>query len=484
MADERQQSEDQPDVTGVPLESQDSGLVTDPSDQSPQDAAVAEAIAHTIDVEVLADLVEQQEAADAADTLEALEDDHRRELIEEMEDDAAALTLSEMNRPLAISVVQDLITEGKDEYASHLLEVMAPDDAADLLQGLDHHDRDHLLASIPAREAAQLRRLARYDVDSAGGLMTIEFTALRDHLSVAQAIEELRGAALPRDMQHLMVVDDQDHLVGVVGLRELLLNHPNALLADIMEKSVKAVRVETDREEVAAIFDRYDYYMLAVVDAQDRLLGIVTVDDIIDTIRAEQTEDVQKTVGAGAGEAVYSDLRTKLRGRFPWLGLSLLFTCFAGAAVLVGEDLIKAHPVLAFLLPVIAALVGNAGHQALAVTLRGIVLNEVRPERIMPLIAREGAVGLLSGVALGIGIMAIVTALSNFIESATWRIGLVAGIAAMVAMGVGTLAGSGIPLLMRRLGFDPAQSSAIFLIMVTDAVSFTTLLALTTLFIG
>ncbi|MHC4130180.1 MAG: CBS domain-containing protein, partial [Planctomycetota bacterium] len=129
---------------------------------------------------------------------------------------------------------------------------------------------------------------------------------------------------------------------------------------------------------MAREFDRYDYAMLPVVDLDDRLIGIVTVDDVIDIIRAEQTEDVQKTVGAGAVEAVYSRLGEKLRGRFPWLGMSLVLTCVAAAVVLVFHDMISQYTTLAWLLPVIAAVVGNAGHQALAVTLRGIVLDEVR----------------------------------------------------------------------------------------------------------
>lgn len=483
MSDQRRPDEHDVEQSAGVAAPKAPGSVSDPGEASRHDEAVAEALAHTIDVEALADLVQKQEAADAADTIESLEDDHRVDLIEEMDDHAAAQTLTEMNRPMAISIVQDLISEGNSEYASQLLELMAPDDAADLLQHLETDDREQLLASIPVKKAAALRRLARYDVDSAGGLMTIDFTSLRSDLTVAEATEVVRQSTLPQGMQHLLVVDERERLVGSVDLRALLLNQPDVPVSEIMEPTVKAVRADTDQEEVAAMFDRYDFYMLAVVDARNRLLGIITVDDVIDIIRAEQTEDVQGMVGAGRAEAVYSSVAIKFRGRFPWLSFSLLLTCLAGAAVLVGAELIEQHPILAFLLPVIAALVGNAGHQALAVTLRGIVLDEVRPERIWPLVGREAAVGLLNGVALGIGIMLIVTMLATFIDSASWRIGVVAGAAAMVAMIVGTLAGSGIPLLMRRLGADPAQSSAIFLIMVTDAVSFTTLLALTTLMI-
>ncbi|MEE8155769.1 MAG: magnesium transporter, partial [Phycisphaerales bacterium] len=222
----------------------------------------------------------------------------------------------------------------------------------------------------------------------------------------------------------------------------------------------------------------YDYSMLPVIDLDDRLIGIVTVDDVIDIIRAEQTEDVQKTVGAGAQEAVYSGVMEKFRGRFPWLMVSLVMMVPTAWIILGFEDLIRQAPILAMLMPVIAAIVGNAGHQALAVTQRGLVLEEVRRERILPLLVREWTVGLMTGFVLGAIILLGVGLLSLGSTSASWLLGAVTGVGTMVAMSVGTLFGSLIPMLMKRLGFDPAQSSAIFLIMITDAVSFGIILSL------
>ena len=162
----------------------------------------------------------------------------------------------------------------------------------------------------------------------------------------------------------------------------------------------------------------------------------------------------------------------------------LLLTGLAAIVVLVFEDLIRERPILAFLMPVIAALVGNAGHQALAVTLRGIVTEEVRRDRVTPLVAREAVVGALSGAVLGAMIFLVVLLLSTRVASATWEIGLIAAVSTMIAMSVGTLAGSSVPLFMRRVGIDPAHASAIFLIMITDGVSFAILLGLTFLFYG
>lgn len=449
---------------------------------SPYDELVARMIAEPIDPHAFADVVERQDAADAADTLEALQDEAADVLVE-MEARAAADALAEMEQPLAVRVVEDLVDEDNVGYAAKLLGLMASDDAVDLLQAMDEPHRERLLGGMPSTQAAKLRRMIGYEQESAAGMMTTDFPALRDDMNVAQATDVVRRQIVPETFQYLPVVDAAGKLVGVIGLRDLLLNKPQQRIADAMDRAVDSVRADMDREAVAREFDRYDYVMMPVVDEAGHLLGIVTVDDVIDIIRREQTEDVQKTVGAGAGEAVYSGLGEKFRGRFPWLGASLVMTCLAAAVVLMFEDLIARRPFLAFLLPVIAALVGNAGHQALAVTLRGIVLDEVRPERVFPLVVREALIGLINGVVLGALMFVGVWVMSSFVAAASWELGMVSGLAAAIAMSVGTLAGSSIPLLMKRLGADPAQSSAIFLIMITDAVSFTTLLALTLLLV-
>ena len=455
--------------------------IEDVVEASPQDERVAELIEHTIDVPVLAEAVEQQEAADAADTLESLAEEEAADVLEQMDDQAAAEALAEMQTPLAVGVVQDLVDEDLG-YAARLLGAMAPDDAADLLQELPVRFREKVLAAMPLADAAALRKLIGYDRESAGGLMTTDYLALRSDMTVSEAVEVIRAASIPEEIQHLMVTSNDGRIEGVVHVRDLLLGGREQGIGELMKATVKAVRPGVDREAVAREFARYDFSMLPVVDLDDRLVGIVTVDDVIDIIRDEQTEDVQKTVGAGAYEAVYSRVGEKFRGRFPWLVASLFLTGFAVIAVILFGDLIAERPILAFLMPVIAAVVGNAGHQALAVTLRGIVLDEVRRERVGPLVVREGMVGLFNGAGLGLATFVIL--ILPFVPGASWQLGLVAGISIMFAMVVGTLAGAGVPLVMRSLGIDPAQSSAIVLIMITDALSFTTLLTLSSLLLG
>ncbi len=446
---------------------------------SPQDERVAELIEHTIDVPVLASAVSEQEAADAADTLETLAEEQAAEVLEQMDDRSAAAALAEMQPPLAVGVMQDLLEEDLG-YAARLLAVMAPDDAADLLQSIEESYREEALAAMDLDAAAALRKLVGYDRESAGGLMTTDYLALGRRMKVNEVTEVIRGRAIPESIHHLLVIGDDGRLVGVVGLRDLLLGGPDQEIAELMKTTVKAVRPDLDREQVAREFDRYDYAMLPVVDLDERLIGVVTVDDVIDIIRAEQTEDVQKTVGAGAVEAVYSGVAEKIKGRFPWLGVSLLLTCVGALALLVFRDMIGRLPILAYLAMVIAPVVGNAGHQALAVTQRGIVLDEVRKGRVGPLIGREVTVGVLIGLALGATMAAALGLLSYVpqIQGASWQLGLVAGTCMTVAMASATLAGVTIPLIMRRLGIDPAHASSIMLILITDAVSITVLLSL------
>ena len=425
----------------------------------------------------LAEVVEKQDAPDAADTLEKLEDATVANVLGEMDDQAAADALAEMNLPLAVSVLDDLVDD-EPQYAALLLEMMAPDDAADLLQALDADRRSRLLAAIDPESANELAQLIRYDEESAGGLMTTDILTLREDMIVESAIEMIRGSEMPEWVNDLPVVNDQNQLVGLVNLRSLLLARRGEGIGRIMETVVDAIPPEMDREAVAREFDRYDYSMLPVVDAAGRLLGIITVDDVIDIIRKEQTEDVQRSVGAGAGEAVYSPLDIKIKSRFPWLLVNLFTSTVAAIVVLQFDDLISELAVLAVLMPVIANQAGNAGQQSLAVTLRGIVLDEVRAERVWPLVLREAAVGLINGLIGGLVICLGVTAISVVVSGASWQLGAVAAGAMAASLAVGCFVGSSMPILMRRLGFDPATGSTIFLTMTTDTVSFLTFLGL------
>lgn len=448
----------------------------------PEDHAVATLLEHSIDVPVLAAAVEQQRPADAADTLEGLveegEEGDAGHLLVAMDDRKAAEALSHMELPLAVGVLDDLIDEGRVDYAALLVELMAPDDAVDLLQSMDPAAREQCLAAMTRATAAGLHRLLGYDEETAAGLMTTRFLSLREQMTVGRATDAVREFDLPEEITHLPVLDREHRLAGVIGLRTLLVSRDALMVGDLMERHPRAIRADVDREDVAREFVRHDVHMMPVVDDLDRVLGIITVDDVIDAIREEQTEDVQRTVGAGKQEMVYSSVLEKFRGRFPWLAMSVAMMVPSAIVVRRFEGLIGELAVLAVLMPIVAAVTGNAGHQALAVTLRGIALAEVRPGRVAPLIRREALAGIFNGLAVGIvmaGGVAVLGLLWDFID---WRVGVVGGVATAGSIIAGTTAGSAIPLLMRRLGFDPAQSAAILLIMITDAIAFAAFLGL------
>ncbi len=445
-----------------------------------EDLRVEELMQSSIDVPELADAVEAQEPADAAVTLESLPGTEAVEVLAEMDVDAAAEALAYMQTPLAVGMLQDLI-EDEPALAGRFLEEMAPDDATDLLQALPARDRERLLASMAAGDARRLRELMVYAPESAGGMMTTQHFSVREAMTVAEATESIRRHEGAEILQHAFVTDAKGRLTGIISLRRLLTAKPCDRIGDICERTVDAITPEIDREHVAHEFERYRYAVLPVVDSGRRLLGVVTVDDVIDIIRAEGTEDAQRMVGAGREEAVYSSIGVKFRGRFPWLVVNLFTSSLAALVVLRFEGLITEIALLAVIMPVIANQSGNAGQQSLAVTLRGIVLDQIRPRRAMPHILRETGVGLLNGAICGVAVGAAVAGI-ELAYGRPWQIGAVIALSMACTLTIGCLTGSGMPLLMKRMGVDPATASTIFLTMVTDSMSFLVFLGLASVF--
>ena len=442
----------------------------------PAEQRVEELIAHSIDAPVLAGVVELQAAADAADILERLDEVDAVGVLKVMNDRAAAHALVEMEPHLATSILQDLVADGRADALASMVQLIAPDDAVGLLRPLSDGERDEVLRSVPHQVALQLRDLIGYPPDTAAGIMTTRYVALPLDGSIGSATGIVRSHEVHEDLQYLPVTDHDGTLAGLVSLRDLLVHADDTPLKDVMGRRVKAVRADVDDEAVVREFQRHDYTMMPVVDLDDRLLGVVTVDDVLDLIQSEQTEDAQRSVGAGAGESVYSGLREKMRGRLPWLFISTLLMLPASLVVLQFDGLIEQVAFLAVLMPMVAALAGNAGHQSLAVTLRGLAVDEVHHERVGGLLLRELITGFLSGLLLGLLLLLVVLALSIWVAGATWWIGVVLLVALTLSMAIGSLTGTAVPLLLKRMGADPAQGSCIVLIMITDALAFGSLL--------
>ena len=462
----------------------ESTAIDRPLEATVEDRRVAELLSAGAEAPELAEAVEAQEAADAADTLEQLPESEAVEVLGEMDLDAASDALAHMTPALAAGVLEDLMDD-EPELAGQLLAEMAPDDATDLLQQLDEGLRQRVLATVTPGPAARIRELLRYPEDCAGGMMTTDYVAVRAEMSVAEAIESVRRTSIDEETTYAFVIDRRGHLDGTVSLRALLLADPRTRIGAIADRRVDAVPPELDREHVAREFERYDYVVLPVVDDHGRLLGIVTVDDVIDTIRALSTEDAQLMVGAGREEGVGSSFREKIHSRLPWLLVNLFTSAVAAMVVLQFEGLIAEVAVLAVLMPVIANQAGNAGQQSLAVTLRGIVLDEIPRQGAWPLLVREGGVGLVNGLCCG-GLVGSAVALIEWFSHGgeAWRLGVVLAISMSVALTIGCLTGTAIPILLRRAGADPATASTIFLTMVTDSMSFLSFLGLASLLAG
>ncbi len=452
---------------------EEAGEITSREGQMEEVAAMIEADAPPSE---LAPRLQEQDAADAADALESMDSGESAEVLHEMENASAAEALANMALPLAVSALVDL----EPAEGAALLSLMADDDAVDLLQELPDDEKRVLLAHMVPKRAAELGKLALYDPETAGGLMTTDIRVVREDLTIGEALDRLKRRSLREDQYDIYCVDVDKRLTGTISLHVLVAVDDSERVADWMERDLDTLYTGLDQEEVARLFDRYDYITMPVVDDEQRVMGMVTIDDIIDILREEQTEDAYKQVGAGVGEAVYSDVRTKLRGRFPWLVLNLLTAQAGSAAILIFRDMIELVPVVAVIYPVIANQAGNAGQQSLAVTLRGIVLGEIRPERVTPLIIKEMAYSVLSGLGIGVifGAAIAAIALAGVGGGFTWEIGVVAGLAMMGALSVSCVVGTLIPLGLDRFGADPATASSIFLTMLTDALSYLTFLGL------
>ena len=455
-------------------------VIDNPVDSSPEDELVARLLEHSLDVSILASAVEAQQPADAADPLETLDESEAADVLEEMDLENAADALSHMVAPLAVSVLEDLAKEDAG-YAAKLLAEMAADDAADLLQFAPDEVMDAILAEMPARDRAILEKLIDFDPESAGGLMNPAVLEVGESLTVRDAVSVIRDSDPDAENQNIYVIDESGRLAGILDFRRLVISQPEETIGEICDRHVVAIPPEMDREEVAFEFEKYNYNALPVVDQSRTLLGVVTVDAVLESIRAEGTEDAQKMVGAGGEEMVFSSIPDKLRSRIPWLVVNLVTSFVAAMVVLSFENLIAEIAVLAVLMPVVANQSGNAGQQSLAVTLRGIVLDQVRARVGSALLVRESLVGAINGLLAGtlVAIVLGLVALANGTD--VWKIGIVIAMSMTFSLTIGTFTGTALPLLMRRCGVDPATASTIFLTMVTDSLSFLIFLGMASL---
>jgi magnesium transporter len=415
----------------------------------------------------------------AADILEELSDEAMTELLSDLEPAEAADVLVEMQPELAVGMLEDYTVEA----AAGLLAEMDPEDAADLLGEFEDDTAVSLLDLMDQEAADEVRRLLLYPPDSAGGLMTTDIAALPLGLSAGEAIERIRSLHEElEDLSYVYVVDDNRALKGVVSFRDLVFNRPGVGLDEVMVPDVLTVEANTDREEVAELIQRYHLFGLPVVDDHGRLLGMVTTDAVIEAVQEEASEDFAVAVGAGTGESVRSPIRRSIRSRLPWIAFDVVISSAVVIAVSQFSPILDAFVVLAALMPLVARIGGDSGAQSLAVVIRGLALDDIPIQGSTGrILVRETAIGAINGLFIGF----LSGALGFVMQSVNGgpdpaRVGLAMALAAWANLVIAGLAGSGIPLLLRRMGVDPALGSNLFLTTITDLLGFAGFLAVAT----
>lgn len=365
------------------------------------------------------------------------------------------------------------------ERASALLQAIDPARAAALCAMLDPKLRESLLATLPEADAREWRELMTYPASTAGGMMTVRIATFRPDSPAETIIARLRTAHAasggPADVD-IALVDAGGHLVGMVGVAQLAAADPSTPAAQLAHRGGGAVPAVTPRDEVVDLMKRTGVAVLPVVDAAGRLLGIVRQQQLAHAIEADATADLQTMMGAGGEEQALSPVGYAVRKRLPWLQINLATAFLAASVVGLFEATIAQVTALAVLLPVVAGQSGNAGSQALAVTIRGLALREIRVRHWRSVAMKEGAVGLINSLAV-----AATTSLGVYVWSRSLGLAAVIALSMVASMVVAGLAGAVIPMVLSGMRQDPAQSSNIILTTVTDIVGFFSFLGIATL---
>jgi len=346
-----------------------------------------------------------------------------------------------------------------------LLDQMDTDDAADVLADVDEEVVDEVVPQL--EDAEEVEVLLGYAEDTAGGLMETDFVAVQGHATVAEATEEVRRMAEDVDDPYVVyVLDEDERLVGLVPLRRLLLARATTVIDDIVDAEFVKVHPGLDQEEVANIMDRYDLIALPVVSAEGQLLGRITIDDIVDVIREEAEEDLQRVSGITGDEEFSASVFAISRGRILWLLLGLCGAYISGLVILGFEEALKTAPVLALFIPVVMAMAGNAGIQSSAIAVQGLASGTLWGSNVLRRLGKELGVALINGAILAVA-LGVIVVVSGFGEN-TQRLAVTAGIALMIVIVFATIIGATVPLVLSRFRIDPALAMGPFIMVSND----------------
>jgi magnesium transporter len=431
-------------------------------------------LAEAGDIEAFGAKAKSLHPSDVSDVLAALDDEVRLRLIERLPAEIVSEALAEMEPEEHPEEVLDALPP---EQAADIVDELAADDAADLIGELSPEKATTILEAVDER--AQIERLLEYGEDTAGGIMTTEVVSVPESALAGQAIDEIRRQSeLVEDFYQVYCVDWEQRLVGVLPLRRLISTPVDRRVSEIMEPAQAVTTPSQDQEEVARLMARYNVAAMPVVDDQGCLVGRITFDDVIDVVEAERTEDLLRFGGVSADEQLGGRWYEAVRRRLPWLCVNLLTASVSALVVSMFQNAIERLWVLAALAPVVAGMGGNAGTQALAVTVRRVALGLIPRERAWTVVAKELLVGLTNGMVVGLMVGGAAVALGG-----EWRLGLVALLAMWINLVVAGAAGGAIPLLLERLGADPAVASSVFVTGFTDVCGYFFVLGLASMIV-
>jgi len=412
--------------------------------------------------------------ADIADLFEGLDREDRQKLVSLLGDDFDPEVLPFLDS----SVFEEIVEVMEPQDLARSLTELASDDAIEVLEEFDEDQQSEILAALEPQDRLLLEESLTFPEDSAGRIMQREIVVVPETWNVGETIDYMRAAKdLPDDFYTLYVVDPKHHPIGGLPLSRVMRTRRPVPLTEIMDTDLKTIPVTMDQEEVAYLFRQYYLVSAPVVDDSGRLLGVITVDDVVDIIDEEAEEDLMKLGGVREAD-FYSDLKDTVKARSSWLFVNLLTAILASAVISFFEGTIEKLVALAVLLPIVASMGGNAGTQTLTVAVRAIAMKNLSEATAARFIGKEIAVGLLNGIVFAV----IAGGLTWFWAGDPWLGGII-GAAMIVNMIVAGLAGTLIPLGLEKLNVDPAVASSVFLTTMTDVVGFFALLGLAALFL-
>jgi magnesium transporter len=427
------------------------------------------------DTETLRREAKELHAADLADLIAALEPDERVGLISALGRSFDVEALAELDEAVRDQLMEALPA---DVIAS-AIKKLDTDDAAYLIEDLDREDQEEILAKVPREERVALNRALEYPEGTAGRLMQTEFVAVPEFWTIGKTIDHMRTEKeLPEDFIEVYVINPSFHLVGVVPVSRVLRNGRDRKVADIMEREQTTFQVLDEAEEIAFKFKQYNLVSAAVIDADQRLVGVLTIDDVVDVIQDEAEEDILHLGGVTTEETVNDTVWTTTRSRFSWRLLNLLTAILASGVIWLFDATINQMVALAVLMPIVASMGGNAGTQTMTVAVRSLAMRELGPFNAFKVTLRECASGLLSGL-----IFALLIGGVAFWWFGSGHLGIIIGAAMIINLFAAALAGILVPLTLDYFDIDPAIASGVFVTTVTDVVGFFSFLGLAALWL-